>query len=337
MADLRVSLQVPRKRFTVALDTTIEEGTVYCLFGPSAAGKSSILSALAGFAQGAAGIIRLGERVYLDSLSAAPVYAPPWTRPFGYVEQDAQLFPHLTIRDNINYGISGNKYVHNTVRKTGPGPDELAEILGLTPYLDARPHTLSGGLKQRVALARALALHPPVLLLDEALSALDWTARRQLQDLLINLQRQLRFTMILVTHQLNEAQHLSDRIGILDQGRILQEDSPERLMDRPHSMRVASMLGYKTFIRTADDVIAIHPDRALLGYFPDRGAVFEAMATGHEWNEGRRRLTALLSSHSQQTIEISLSPLDTYRTGETIWITAVNPPRFPHPETRLST
>ncbi len=334
MADLRVSLQVQRKRFTVTLDTTVLEGAVYCLFGPSAAGKSSLLSALAGFERSAAGIIRLGERVYLDSTSTTPVFAPPWTRPFGYVEQDAQLFPHLTVRGNITYGASAGKHIHGTKRPAGPGPYELAEAFGLTPYLDARPYTLSGGLKQRVALARALALRPTVLLLDEALSALDWNARRRLHDTLIELQRQLRFTMVLVTHQLNEAQYLSGRIGVLDQGRVLQEDSPDRLMDQPRSVRVASLLGYTAFIKTGNDLIAaIHPDRALLGRFPDRGVVFEATATGHVWNEGRRRLRAVLPS--QEVIEISLSPVDAYRAGEPIWITAVDPPVFPAPEHRL--
>ncbi len=334
MADLRVSLQVQRKRFTVALDTTIGDGTVYCLFGPSAAGKSSILSALAGFERSASGIIRLGERVYLDSTSRIPVFAPPWTRPFGYVEQDAQLFPHLTVRGNITYGATANRHVRDAVHPAGPGPYELAEAFGLTQYLDARPHTLSGGLKQRVALARALALRPSVLLLDEALSALDWSARRRLHDTLIELQSHLRFTMVLVTHQLNEAQYLSDRMGILDLGRVLQEDSPERLMDRPRSVRAASLLGYTAFIKTGKDAVAaIHPDRALLGRFPDRGAVFAAVATGHVWNEGRRRLRAVLPS--QEVIEISLTPVDAYRAGESVWITAVDPPIFPAPEDHL--
>ena len=238
------------------------------------------------------------------------------------MEQSARLFPHLNVGQNILYGISGyrDKVWLNRV----------IESVGLKDDLLMRPNQLSGGMAQRVALARALATKPNVLLLDEPFSALDWVSRRTLQDLVRDVHREFSITMILVTHQLTEAQRMADQIALIDKGKILQTGSTSELMENPVSWQAARLMGYSSIIQESDGKrFLVHPDRVIFGSWPDIGIPIEAVVNDVIWYEGRRRIQLSLCPPwtALDNLEINLSSIDDIRVGEHIKITVICPPR----------
>ncbi len=214
------------------LSLDIRAGEFFALLGPSGCGKTTLLRMLAGFETPDAG------RILLDGKDIAQVL--PHQRPINMMFQNYALFPHLTVRDNIAFGL----------KRAGMPPSEIntrvAEMVTLVKLegLEQRkPDQLSGGQKQRVALARSLARRPKVLLLDEPLAALDKKLRESTQLELMELQRRLGMTFIIVTHDQEEAMTVASRIGVMDAGRLEQVASPRELYEAPSSRWIAEFVG----------------------------------------------------------------------------------------------
>ncbi len=229
MASLSVDLTHPLRRFELALSLDVPPGTL-ALVGPSGAGKSSVLRAIAGLLAPARGRIALGADVWLDTTASVDV--PAERRPVGMVFQEYALFPHLTVRGNVAYGARGKDDV-----------DELLERFRIDGLATARPGSLSGGERQRVALARALARKPDVMLLDEPLAALDAHTRDTVRGELRALLGGLGLPTVLVTHDIEDATTLAERIGVIVDGRLLQVGTPSELLSRPADRFVASFTG----------------------------------------------------------------------------------------------
>jgi molybdate transport system ATP-binding protein len=230
-----VKLQV---RFDVA------PGQCLALAGPSGAGKTTVLRLLAGTLRPDEGRVTHGDEVWVDT--AAGVCWAPERRRCGYVFQDYALFPHLSAWRNVAYGLRSTP-----ARERRAAAHALLGRFGLGERADARPATLSGGERQRVALARALAPRPNVLLLDEPLSALDARTRAAAGRELAATLHSLEIPVVLVTHEFSEAALLGDRIGVIDQGKVIQEGSPEEVAATPASPFVADFTGAVVLTGTA--------------------------------------------------------------------------------------
>src|SRR5215469_5683783 len=226
----------------------ITRGSFHSFLGPSGCGKTTSLRLIAGFEQPTAGDVQIA--------GASMVGVPAYRRPVNMVFQHYALFPHLDVTGNVAYGL----------RQRRPRPDRPAlqrqveaalELVRLPGYGGRRIWELSGGQQQRVALARALINRPTVLLLDEPLAALDRKLRREMQMELQNLQREVGITFILVTHDQEEALSMSDTIGIMREGRIVQFGSPQELYDAPVNRYVADFVGESNFIA---GTIAVRPE-----------------------------------------------------------------------------
>jgi putative spermidine/putrescine transport system ATP-binding protein len=211
---------------------TIRPGEFLTLLGPSGSGKTTFLMILAGFEMPTAG------RLHLDG--ADVTRAPAEARAFGMVFQGYALFPHMTVAQNIAFPLRVQHRRSEDIRKR---TEQMITIVGLEGQAHKRPAALSGGQQQRVALARALAYEPPVLLLDEPLSALDRNLRGQMQDELRRLHAQTGTTFVFVTHDQSEALALSTRVAIFDHGRLQQMATPREVYDQPASRFVAEFLG----------------------------------------------------------------------------------------------
>lgn len=205
MLHVAIQKQLPDFVLDVSFSVTNE---IAVLFGPSGSGKTTILNSIAGLVHPDAGVIQLRDQVFFET-GKKPL--PVQKRKIGYLFQDYALFPHMTVLQNINYG-----------RKKGHtlNLEPLLATVGIHHLLHKYPHQLSGGQKQRAALVRALATEPDVLLLDEPLSALDADTRHQCQDELLRLHRMWGIPFLLVTHDREEAQKLSDTILVIEHGRL---------------------------------------------------------------------------------------------------------------------
>jgi ABC-type Fe3+/spermidine/putrescine transport system ATPase subunit len=219
------------------LNLQVEPGEFLTLLGPSGSGKSTVLMLLAGFVDPSSGEIRVDGR----NLSRVPANR----RNQGVVFQNYALFPHMTVRENLSYPLAargiGGRERDALIART-------VERVRMPELLDRYPHQLSGGQQQRVALARALVFQPPLLLMDESLSALDRNLREEMQYELKELHRQLRTTIIFVTHDHGEALTMSDRVAVLQFGRLVQLGRPRDIYERPISSFVAGFLGDTNFI-----------------------------------------------------------------------------------------
>lgn len=212
----------------------LEQGETGCLLGASGCGKTTVLRAIAGFIAPRAGSVTLAGRV----LSDAAQVVPPEERQIGLVFQDFALFPHLTVAANVGFGLNRLSRAARDAR--------VSEMLALTQLTDLAgryPHELSGGQQQRVALARALAPQPSLLLLDEPFSSLDVSLREQLGLEVRQILKATKTTAILVTHDQHEAFSVSDRIGLMVGGRLVQWDSARQLYEAPRTAQVADFVG----------------------------------------------------------------------------------------------
>ncbi|GGG26423.1 ABC transporter ATP-binding protein [Caldovatus sediminis] len=246
MAELAIENLTKRFGAVVAVDAVsihVADGEFVTLLGPSGCGKSTTLAAVAGLDRPDGGRIRVGGTVYFDGRSGA--FLPPEARNCGLVFQSYALWPHMTVFDNVVFPLTLRK-VPAAERKR-----RVAEVLALVEmeaYADRYPHQLSGGQQQRVALARTLVYRPEILLLDEPLSNLDAKLRDRARTWLAELRTRLGLTTIYVTHDQIEALSLSDRIVVMNAGRIAQIGTPQEIYERPADPFVADFIGTTNFL-----------------------------------------------------------------------------------------
>jgi molybdate transport system ATP-binding protein len=226
MVSLRLDLSLPRRSFDVELAVDVRAET-FALVGPSGAGKTSVLRAVAGLTRPSRGTIACGDETWFDA--EREIDLRPEQRSVGFVFQEYALFPHLTVEQNVAFG--------------GGRADRLLWRLGIEQLAKAKPAELSGGERQRVALARALARSPQVLLLDEPMAALDPHTRGAVRAELHDLLRELGLPALLVTHDFEDAAALADRVGVLAEGRLRQVGKPGDLLGAPADPFVARLAG----------------------------------------------------------------------------------------------
>ncbi len=214
------------------LTLDIAAGEFFALLGPSGSGKTTCLRLIAGFDQPTSGHIE----IFGDTAEGVP----PYRRNVNTVFQDYALFPHMTVLENVAYGLMVKGIAKPERQKRA---EESLALVALAGFGERRPSQLSGGQRQRVALARALVNEPKVLLLDEPLGALDLKLREQMQVELKTLQRNLGITFVFVTHDQGEALSMADRVAIFNEGRIVQVGSPEDVYERPETPFVADFVG----------------------------------------------------------------------------------------------
>jgi molybdate transport system ATP-binding protein len=242
---LRVSAATRLGAFALDVVLEVEGGTCLALAGPSGAGKTSVLRAVAGLIRPDQGLIACGDEVWLDT--ARDVFVAPERRRCGYVFQEYALFGHLSAWQNVAYPLRGVGRDERRRRALA-----LLERFGVAHLADARPRTLSGGERQRVAVARALAREPAALLLDEPLSALDTRSRAAGGRELASVLAETGVPSILVTHDFTEAALLGDRVGVIDGGRVVQLGTAAELAAAPASAFVADFTGAVVLTGTAE-------------------------------------------------------------------------------------
>jgi iron(III) transport system ATP-binding protein len=214
------------------VDLDVAAGSLTAVLGLSGCGKTTLLRVIAGFERAERGSVSLADRTLDDGRT----FVVPEKRGVGYVPQEGALFPHLSVRDNVGFGLSRRE-------RGGEAVAELLEMVGILPLAHRLPHELSGGEQQRVALARALARRPQALLLDEPFSSLDASLRGRVREEVHELLREQGVTTVLVTHDQEEALSLADVVAVLRDGSIVQQGTPAELYERPTDRRLARFLG----------------------------------------------------------------------------------------------
>jgi putrescine transport system ATP-binding protein len=258
------------------LSLDVFQGEFFALLGPSGCGKTTLLRSIAGFEQPSAG------RILLDGVDLAPV--PPHRRPVNMMFQSYALFPHLTVEANVAFGLKQEGLPKTEI--AGRVADMLA-LVKLEAFGRRKPHELSGGQRQRVALARSLVKRPRVLLLDEPMAALDKKLRGETQFELMDLQRRLGLTFIIVTHDQSEAMTVADRIAVMDRGRLMQIAPPAEIYERPGSRWVADFIGNVNLFE---------------------GRVGDTEATIEETALGRLRVAANINAEPGSAVWVAIRP-----------------------------
>jgi spermidine/putrescine transport system ATP-binding protein len=314
----------------------VRDAEFFSLLGPSGCGKTTTLRMIGGFEEPTSGIIELQGRDV--------TWLPPYRRNVNTVFQNYALFPHLSIFENVAFGLRRRKVADAEVRRRVA---EMLQLVELPGYERRKPNQISGGQAQRVALARALINRPAVLLLDEPLGALDLKLRKQMQVELKRIQQEVGITFIYVTHDQEEAMTMSDRIAVMDKGRYEQLGDPEELYERPRTRFVASFLGVSNLLHgradgTADDYgivrladgAAIRVPRAIvkggapeveIGVRPEKIRIVEAGSTpvnGTNVLEGTVRDASYLGVSTQYIVEL--------RSGEAVTVYEQNVARTVH-------
>ena len=308
-APLGISLRRLNKRFGthVALDDVslqVQPGEFLTLLGPSGSGKTTLLNVIAGFQRPDRGAIFFGEQ----DVTLTPVHE----RGLGIVFQSYALFSHMTVGQNVGFPLRVRGIAKSeAVRRVGAA----LEMVGLASFADRRIGTLSGGQRQRVALARAIVFGPRIVLMDEPLSALDKNLRERMQVEIRQLQRQVGATTLYVTHDQREALTMSDRIAVMNAGRIVQCDTPQQLYERPNSTFVASFIGETTLLplRRSGAGVAIGDGPMLAGTAPP-------MEAGPAWLAVRAERVLLPWECGEDTNRIPVVVQDTLYQGDSLLV-----------------
>lgn len=253
-------------------DLDVGPGSIIALLGPSGCGKTSLLRSIAGLEEPSSGEVVIGERTVSTCPNPAVPTKRSWVQPeqrdVGMVFQDGALFPHLTVRQNIVFGLRATRKKFSKP-EIAARVDRLLELVDLTSYGDRMPSTLSGGQQQRVALARSLAPQPKVLLLDEPFSALDTALRVQVRAEVARILRDIGVTTIFVTHDQDEAFVLGDKVAVMQSGRIEQFGTPDELYRSPRTPWVAGFVGEANFVvGTVTDETAAEIAATPIGMIP---------------------------------------------------------------------
>jgi len=258
------------------LSLDIYQGEFFALLGPSGCGKTTLLRLIAGFERANLG------RILLDGVDLSAV--PPHRRPVNIMFQSYALFPHLTVEGNVAFGLKQEGLPRSQIAER---VSEMLKVVKLEDFGRRKPHELSGGQRQRVALARALVKRPRILLLDEPMAALDKKLRGETQFELMELQRRLGLTFIIVTHDQSEAMTVADRIAVMDRGRLIQVAPPAELYARPSSRWVADFVGSVNLFE---------------GRVGDDGRSVEDTAVGH------LRVAAKIDAQPGTTVWVAVRP-----------------------------
>jgi molybdate transport system ATP-binding protein len=239
---LKVQVEKSFPGFQLESAFTVNNRELLVILGPSGSGKSLTLHCIAGLVKPDRGSISLNDEEFYDY--AAKINLPAHRRRIGYIFQDYALFPHLTVRENIAYGLRGkNRSQREEITVS------LIKTMRLQGHENKYPRQISGGQKQRVAIARALAVEPGLLLLDEPFSALDNIIRHKIRTDMIKLREEVQIPMIMVTHDLEEAYTLGERLIVMDQGKILQAGKPQEIFTNPVSRQVAKFVGMRNIFQ----------------------------------------------------------------------------------------
>ena len=233
------------------ISVTINKGEIFALLGSSGCGKSTLLRMLAGFETPTAGAITLAGKDMVNVL--------PYQRPINMMFQSYALFPHLTVWDNVAFGLRRDGMPKNQVAER---VEKMLALVQLSSYGRRKPHQLSGGQQQRVALARSLSKRPQLLLLDEPLGALDKKLRERTQIELVNIIEQVGVTVVMVTHDQDEAMSMASRIAVMSEGRILQVGKPGEIYETPNCSFVADFIGSVNLFAGA--VAVDEPDHVII-------------------------------------------------------------------------
>jgi putative spermidine/putrescine transport system ATP-binding protein len=251
------------------VDLSVAQSEFFTLLGPSGSGKTTTLRIIAGFERPDAGRVTLG--------GADITHEPPYSRDVNTVFQDYALFPHMTVAENVGYGlkVKGVARRERSVQVT-----EVLRMVRLEGYGDRKPIQLSGGQRQRVALARSIVNRPKVLLLDEPLGALDLKLRQEMQVFLKGLQRDLGMTFLYVTHDQEEALTMSDHVAVFNQGRIEQVGTPNDVYERPATEFVAGFVGTSNILERSGRRFSVRPERIELNGHGEPGTVADIVFVG---------------------------------------------------------
>jgi spermidine/putrescine transport system ATP-binding protein len=322
----------------------IRRGEFFCLLGPSGCGKTTLLRIIAGLDTPDGGQLRI------NGLSMQNV--PAHRRPVNTVFQSYALFPHMNVRDNVAFGLRMNRTPERElVARVG----KIMDLVRITDLASRMPGELSGGQKQRVALARAIVNEPDVLLLDEPLGALDLKLRKELQTELHRLQRRLKITFVHVTHDQDEALAMSDRIAVMNSGRIEQMGSSADLYERPRTRFVARFLGSCNLLRGEWDghrlrtpigslemslptqpagsgvTVAIRPEKIALCSEPESGVAnaFPAVIRDMVYRGAETQFELLCGEHPLTAVQLNTAPSPQLRVGGQAWCVLPSPALVP--------
>lgn len=267
------------------LNVTIPDGTLFTLLGPSGCGKTTLLRMIAGFNSIEGGDFYFGDTRINDM--------EPSKRNIGMVFQNYAIFPHLTVKENVAFGLKQRKVSSDVLKKE---TQKYLELMQISEFQDRKPSQLSGGQQQRVALARALAITPDVLLMDEPLSNLDAKLRVDMRQAIRDIQHEVGITTVYVTHDQEEAMAISDKIAVMNLGKIQQIGTPKELYHRPSNEFVATFIG-RTNVLNAQ-------------------LIHESSKTYLKFNEAYRLEFPLLSEIEEQDVRVSIRPEEFYRVDD---------------------
>ena len=317
MEELILSLRDVHKTFGttealtgVSLD--VQAGEFLTLLGPSGCGKTTTLRIIAGLEAPD------GGRVLLQGSDVTDW--EPNRRNVNTVFQSYALFPHMNVARNIGYGLRLKKTPRDEIRRR---VDEMLSLVQLPGYGARMPSQLSGGQRQRVAIARAIVNDPAVLLLDEPLGALDLQLRRQMQTELKTLQKNLGITFIYITHDQEEALNMSDRIGIMNEGRILQLGTPDDIYERPQTRFAADFIGQSNIFTatiTGRETLSVRTERIRFGEESRYGFDLTGVVQAHSYTGGMLRTTLRLADGQELTVSGMGGGGDRAEVGETVRI-----------------